>query len=67
MGTVGRPVVNRSGELVGLIFDGNIQSLTSDYVYSDEQGRAVSVAGDGILEALRSIYSAEQLADEIGK
>ncbi|WP_068260860.1 S46 family peptidase [Rubripirellula obstinata] len=66
-GNSGSPVVNRDGELVGLIFDGNIQSLTSDYVYSDEQGRAVSVSGVGILEALRSIYGAGDLADSIGK
>ena len=66
-GNSGSPVVNRAGELVGLIFDGNIQSLTSDYVYSDEQGRAVSVSGVGILEALRSIYGAGELADSIGK
>nr|WP_246151925.1 S46 family peptidase [Rubripirellula reticaptiva] len=66
-GNSGSPVVNRAGELVGLIFDGNIQSLTSDYVYSDKQGRAVSVSGIGILEALRSIYNAKELADQIGK
>ena len=66
-GNSGSPVVNRDGELVGLIFDGNIQSLTSDYVYSDVQGRAVSVSGPGILEALRSIYQATSLADSIGK
>jgi hypothetical protein len=66
-GNSGSPVVNRNGELVGLIFDGNIQSLTSDYLYSDEQGRAVSVAGVGIIEALRAIYNANELADQIGK
>jgi hypothetical protein len=66
-GNSGSPVVNRAGELVGLIFDGNIQSLTSDYVYSDEQGRAVSVSGVGILESLRSIYDAADLADELGR
>lgn len=66
-GNSGSPVVNRAGELVGLIFDGNIQSLTSDYLYSDQQGRAVSVSGVGILEALRSIYNAKSLAEEIGK
>ena len=66
-GNSGSPVVNRNGELVGLIFDGNIQSLTSDYLYSDEQGRAVSVAGVGIIEALRAIYKANELADQIGK
>lgn len=66
-GNSGSPVVNRKGELVGLIFDGNIQSLTSDYLYTDQQARAVSVAGVGILEALRKIYHAEELADSIGK
>ncbi len=52
---------------MGLIFDGNIQSLTSDYVYSDQQARAVSVSGVGILEALRSIYDAKDLANQIGR
>ena len=66
-GNSGSPVVNRDGELVGLIFDGNIQSLTSDYLYTDVQARAVSVSGVGILEALRKIYGAEALADSIGK
>ncbi len=66
-GNSGSPVVNRDGELVGLIFDGNIQSLTSDYLYSDQQARAVSVAGVGIIEALRAIYNANDLADQIGK
>jgi hypothetical protein len=66
-GNSGSPVVNRDGELVGLIFDGNIQSLTSDYVFSSVQGRAVSVSGVGILESLRSIYKADKLADSIGK
>ena len=65
-GNSGSPVVNRKGELVGLIFDGNIQSLTADYLYSDVQGRAVSVAGVGIREALRSIYKAPELAEQLG-
>ncbi|MCM2371609.1 S46 family peptidase [Aporhodopirellula aestuarii] len=66
-GNSGSPVVNREGKLVGLIFDGNIQSLTSDYLYTDQQARAVSVAGVGIREALRSIYDAESLASELGQ
>lgn len=66
-GNSGSPVVNRKGELVGLIFDGNIQSLTSDYLYTDQQARAVSVSGVGIKEALRSIYGAGELADQIGR
>lgn len=66
-GNSGSPVVNREGELVGLIFDGNIQSLTSDYLYTDEQARAVSVSGVGIIEALRTIYGASRLARTIGR
>jgi hypothetical protein len=66
-GNSGSPVVNREGELVGLIFDGNIQSLTSDYLYTDQQARAVSVSGVGIIEALRSIYGANRLARQIGR
>ena len=66
-GNSGSPVVNRDGELVGLIFDGNIQSLTADYLYSEQQSRAVSVSGVGILETLKSIYGARDLARQIGR
>lgn len=66
-GNSGSPVVNRKGELVGLIFDGNIQSLTSDYLYSDVQGRAVSVSAVGIREALLSIYGASDLVKQLGR
>lgn len=66
-GNSGSPVVDRAGALVGLIFDGNIQSLTSDYLYTDDQARAVSVSGVGIKEAIRSIYGAPELADSLGR
>lgn len=64
-GNSGSPVINRAGELVGIIFDGNIQSLTADYLYSDEQSRAVSVHSAGIVEALKKIYEAAPVLDEI--
>ncbi|HAN98638.1 MAG TPA: serine protease [Planctomycetaceae bacterium] len=66
-GNSGSPVVNRDGEFVGIIFDGNIQSLTADYLYTETQGRAVSVHAAAIREALRKIYGAEELADSLGR
>lgn len=66
-GNSGSPVVDREGNLVGLIFDGNIQSLTSDYLYSDDQGRAVSVSAVGIREAIKTIYNAPELAEQLGR
>ena len=64
-GNSGSPVVNRDGELVGIIFDGNIQSLVLDYIYSDQEARAVAVHSAGILEALRKVYAANRLVGEI--
>lgn len=64
-GNSGSPVVNRDGEFVGIIFDGNIQSLVLDYVYDNQQARAVSVDSAAISEALRKVYDMSALADEI--
>ncbi|MGB2652212.1 MAG: S46 family peptidase, partial [Candidatus Acidiferrum sp.] len=64
-GNSGSPVVNRQGELVGLIFDGNIESLVSDYVYDGARSRAVAVHTAAMMEALRKLYDAGALADEL--
>ncbi len=66
-GNSGSPVINKDMELVGLIFDGNIQSLTADYLYSDRQARSVSVHSNVIREAIRYVYGAESLADQLGR
>jgi hypothetical protein len=64
-GNSGSPVINRDAEVVGLVFDGNIQSLVWDFVYTDIQGRTVAVCSQAIPEALRAVYDAGPLADEI--
>jgi hypothetical protein len=66
-GNSGSPVVNRAGELVGLIFDGNIQSLSGNYVYTDRQSRSVSVHSSALREALEVVYGATSLVKELGR
>jgi hypothetical protein len=64
-GNSGSPTLNKEGQVVGIIFDGNIQSLVWNFYFDERQGRAVSVDSRGIIEALRHIYGANALADEL--
>ncbi len=64
-GNSGSPVINRHAELVGLIFDGNIESLVGDFEYNAENNRAVAVHSAVMLEALRKLYDAGFLAEEL--
>ncbi len=64
-GNSGSPMVNRAGEFVGIIFDGNIHSMVLDIAYEQRLARSISVAGSAIIESLRSVYDAPHLADEL--
>ncbi len=64
-GNSGSPTINQNGELVGLIFDGNIQSLVGDYVYDASVNRAISVDSRGMLEVLKKVFGANEIAAEL--
>jgi hypothetical protein len=64
-GNSGSPVVDEKGDIVGIIFDTNIQALPWNFMYDDQVGRAVSVDSRGIVEALRNIYHANGLVKEL--
>ena len=65
-GNSGSPSVNIKGEVVGILFDGNIESLPNRFVYREERERSVHVSSQSIVEALRSMYGARRLLDELG-
>lgn len=64
-GNSGSPVINRNAELVGLVFDGNIESLVGDYVYDAGTNRTVAVHTAGMTEVLRKLYNAPRLVNEL--
>lgn len=64
-GNSGSPTINREGEVVGIVFDGNIPGLVWDTVFTQVQGRSVHVDSRAIIEALKKVYAADALAGEI--
>ena len=64
-GNSGSPVIDRNGDLVGLIFDGNIESLVGDFVYNPERNRAVAVHTAVMTEVMKKLYGAQALLDEM--
>ena len=64
-GNSGSPTINQNGELVGLIFDGNIQSLVGDFMYDESVNRAISVDSRGMLEVLKKIFGANEIVSEL--
>jgi hypothetical protein len=64
-GNSGSPVINKNAEFVGVVFDGNIESLVGRFVYNEETNRCVAVHSAAMIEALRKLYDAETLADEL--
>jgi hypothetical protein len=66
-GNSGSPVLNRAGELVGINFDRNRHGLVRNFIYTDEQARHIAVHSRGVLEALRLLYKAEPLLQELTK
>ena len=65
-GNSGSPMINRNGEAVGLVFDGNIESLPGNFIYDTRVNRSVSVHAGGIAASLRYIYRAERILKELG-
>jgi Peptidase S46 len=64
-GNSGSPTINQNGELVGLIFDGNIQSLVGDFIYDESINRAISVDSRGMLEVLKKVFGANEIVAEL--
>ena len=64
-GNSGSPLVNRNLEVVGLVFDSNIEGLPGDYIYLPESARTVSVHAGGIVAALKYVYKADRIASEL--
>ena len=64
-GASGSPVINKNAEIVGIAFDGNIESLPGDFIFRTEKNRSVSTHSEGMMEAFKHIYKNDRLVDEL--
>jgi hypothetical protein len=64
-GNSGSPLINANAEVVGLVFDGNIESLPGRYIYTTELNRTVAIDSRGLMEAIKNLYKAKRLSDEL--
>ena len=64
-GNSGSAIINKNAQVVGLAFDGNIQSLPGNFIFDDTANRTVSVTSSGLLEAIRYLFKDKRLADEL--
>ena len=64
-GNSGSPALNKDAQIVGLVFDGNIESLPSNFIYTTEANRTVCVSAVGMMEAIRDLYKATRLSNEL--
>ena len=64
-GNSGSPIINKNAEIVGLAFDGNVESLPGNFIFSPEKNRCVGVHSSGMIEAIRDIYKSTRLSDEL--
>lgn len=64
-GNSGSPIINKNAEIVGLAFDGNVESLPGNFIFSPEKNRCVGVHSSGMIEAIRDMYKATRLSDEL--
>jgi len=64
-GNSGSPIINRNAEIVGLAFDGNVESLPGNFIFDPEKNRCVGVHSSGMIEAIRDMYKATRLSDEL--
>ena len=66
-GNSGSPMINQAAQIVGIVFDGNIQSLGGEYGFDEAVNRTVALHSQGLLEGLRKVYSARRLLEELGQ